>query len=124
MDPVGRWGWLQVDCADPVALAEFWGQVLGEDVDVPLGEPVQYLGLEPRTPGQPVLSFQRVPEPRQAKNRLHLDIEVADVEFATARVVELGARRVGAADFDEHGFRWRVMADPEGNEFCLIYRRP
>ena len=118
---VGRWGWVQVDCADPVRLATFWGEVLGLEVDRPLGNPVHYLGLVPSPVGAPVLSFQRVPEGRAAKNRLHLDVEVTDVEEATERVVRLGGSRAGTDDFAEHGFRWRVMADPEGNEFCLIY---
>jgi predicted enzyme related to lactoylglutathione lyase len=121
VEPVGQWGWLQVDCADPLVLARFWSLVLGEEIDQSLGEPVQYLGLVPRTPGRPVLSFQRVAEPRRGKNRLHLDIEVLDVDSATARIIELGGRRIGVEDFAEYGFRWRVMADPEGNEFCLIY---
>ena len=120
MEPVGRWGWLQVDCADPVRMAGFWGELLGEDVGPALGDPVQYLGLVPRQPGEPVLSFQRVPEGRAGKNRLHLDVEVADVDAATDRVLGLGGRRVERPDFAEHGFSWRVMADPEGNEFCLV----
>jgi predicted enzyme related to lactoylglutathione lyase len=117
---VGRWGWLQVDCAEPSRLATFWSAVLGVDVGEGFGDPVHYLGLEPVLPGGPVLSFQRVPEPRAAKNRLHLDIEVEDVDAATESVISLGGARHGE-DFEEHGFRWRVMADPEGNEFCLVY---
>jgi predicted enzyme related to lactoylglutathione lyase len=117
---VGRWGWLQVDCADPVRLATFWAEVLGVEVGEGFGEPVHYLGLEPASPGAPVTSFQRVPDPRTTKNRLHLDIEVADIDVATERILTLGGDQHGE-DFAEHGFRWRVMADPEGNEFCLVY---
>jgi uncharacterized glyoxalase superfamily protein PhnB len=61
-----------------------------------------------------------VPEPRTAKVRLHLDVQVADLEAATRRALDLGATHVAdhlGDDFDE---RWRVMADPEGNEFCFI----
>jgi predicted enzyme related to lactoylglutathione lyase len=70
---------------------------------------------------EPVVSFQRVPEQRTVKNRLHFDIEVRDVESATVEIQALGGARCATDDFTEHGFRWRTMSDPEGNEFCLIY---
>jgi hypothetical protein len=93
---VGRWGWLQVDCADPVGLATFWAAVLGGEVALAdaSGDPPQYLGIRPMPAGGPELSFQRVPEPKTTKNRLHLDVAVDDVEEAAARVVALGASRV------------------------------
>jgi predicted enzyme related to lactoylglutathione lyase len=61
--------------------------------------------------------LQQVPEAKQGKNRMHLDLHVEDLESATARAVELGASQV-----DEHRrptFMWRVFQDPEGNEFCI-----
>jgi predicted enzyme related to lactoylglutathione lyase len=85
-----------------------------------LGDPVHYLGLVPTTPGAPVVSFQRVPEAKTVKNRLHLDVVVEDVEAAVTRVVELGGS-VERAAYQEYGFSWRLAADPEGNEFCLIF---
>jgi len=125
MGGVGRIGWIQVDCADPVLLATFWADVLVTEIDGPLlGEPPHYVGLVPPSPGHPIVNFQRVPEPRATKNRLHLDVVVDDVEEATARVVGLGGSRFPSEDFSEYGFHWRVMADLEGNEFCLIYRLP
>jgi predicted enzyme related to lactoylglutathione lyase len=119
---VGRWGWLQVDCADPVGLATFWAAVLGGEVALAdaSGDPPQYLGIRPMPAGGPELSFQRVPEPKTTKNRLHLDVAVDDVEEAAARVVALGASRVSDDVLEEYGFRFVVMADPEGNEFCLV----
>jgi predicted enzyme related to lactoylglutathione lyase len=120
MDSVGRVGWIQIDCADPVGLATFWGAILGQGFDEPLGDPVHYLGLVPSTPGAPVVSFQRVPEAKTVKNRLHLDVVVEDVEAAVTRVVELGGS-VERAAYQEYGFSWRLAADPEGNEFCLIF---
>jgi predicted enzyme related to lactoylglutathione lyase len=121
MNGIGRWGWVQIDCSDPVALATFWSSVLGARIDRPgLGDPPRYLGLVPTSPDQPVVSFQRVPDPKTVKNRVHLDIAVDDVEAATARIEALGGSRHAAGDFSEYGFRWRVMADPEGNEFCLV----
>lgn len=63
------------------------------------------------------LALQRVPEPKVAKNRAHVDLRLDDLDAVTALVEELGGARL--ADHEEEGFRWRVMRDPEGNEFCL-----
>jgi predicted enzyme related to lactoylglutathione lyase len=120
MDAVGRLGWIQIDCADPVGLATFWGAMLGQELDEPLGDPVHYLGLVPDTPGAPVVSFQRVPESKTVKNRLHFDVVVDGVEVGAAQVVDLGGS-VGLEEHREYGFSWRLAADPEGNEFCLIF---
>ncbi len=124
MERVGRLGWIQVDSADPVRLAAFWSHVLGVEIDAALGEPPHYLGLVPSGPGAPVVSFHRVPEAKVVKNRLHFDVAVDDVEVASARIEDLGGSRLAGDDFSEYGFHWRVMADPEGNEFCLIYSLP
>ena len=62
-----------------------------------------------------------MPEPKVVKNRLHVDLAVDDVEEAAHRVGTLGGRRLDDFDFHEHGYSWRRMADPDGNEFCLIY---
>ena len=120
MDAVGRLGWIQVDCADPVGLATFWGAMLGQEFDEPLGEPVHYLGLLPTIPGAPIVSFQRVPEAKSGKNRLHLDVVVEDVDAAADRVVELDGG-VEMEVYREYGYSWRLATDPEGNEFCLIF---
>jgi len=124
MEAIGRLEWLQIDCLDPRRLALFWGMVLGLEIDSTLGEPAHYVGLVKVGPDHPHVYFQRVPEPKTLKNRLHLDIRVDDIEQATARIETLGGRRLPVQDFREHGFRWRVMADPEGNEFCLVYGQP
>ena len=120
MNPVGTVNGLVIDCAEPIALAQFWGAMFGTDVDSieDEDEAPRYVDLRPRE-GVPVLRFQRVPEPKTVKNRLHLDVEVASFDDATARVESLGGRALverGA----EYGWHFRVMADPEGNEFCLI----
>jgi predicted enzyme related to lactoylglutathione lyase len=120
---VGRLGWIQVDCEDPERLAAFWGAVLGVGIHRRLGEGPQFIYLEPAGPGAPHVCFQRVPEAKAVKNRVHPDLWVEDVDVATARIEALGGRRRDAVDFhdpenDEH---WRRMADPEGNEFCLAF---
>jgi hypothetical protein len=61
--------------------------------------------------------FNRVPEPRQAKNRVHVDLVSSDWKTEVDRVIGLGATRIG--DFDEGGSMWTTLADPEGNEFDI-----
>jgi predicted enzyme related to lactoylglutathione lyase len=121
MEPIGRLAWIQIDCRNPRLLAAFWSAVFGLEVDNILGEPPHYVGLAKMGSDSPYVSFQRVPEPKTVKNRLHFDIRVDDVEHATTQIKALGGRRLPLEDFQEYGFRWRVMADPEGNEFCLVY---
>ena len=112
-------GFVQVDCADPDRLRAWWGAFLGLRAET--GDtPPAFRCLEP-APGEGGLCFQRVPEPKVVKNRVHLDITVNDLEAATAWVEAHGGRRRGDdADREEHGWRWRRMADPDGNEFCLV----
>jgi predicted enzyme related to lactoylglutathione lyase len=114
---VGRLGYVQIDCRDPQRLATFWCVVLGTEVMVVYGDPPQYVNLQP-VDGGPIVSMHRVPDPTPGKNRLHLDVLVVDLDAATRQVIDAGGA-VGA-DVTEHGFSWRVMSDPEGNEFCLI----
>jgi len=122
LPPVVRLGWIQIDCPDPERLAAFWSRVLGVEIVSRLGDPPQFVNLAATEPGAPQVCFQRVPEPKAVKNRLHLDLRVEDVDEASARLVSLGARRRDDDDFHEHGYSWRRMADPDGNEFCLIFR--
>src|SRR5258705_13882498 len=84
--PVGRLGWIQIDCPDPDRLAAFWVEVLGSEIDFRLGDPPQFVNVAPTEPGAPSVSFQRVPEPKTVKNRVHLDLLVDDVEEASRRV--------------------------------------
>jgi len=110
---------ITIDCGDPLALAGFWARVFGTRLEPTEGDAPQYVDLLP-VPGVPILRFQRVPEPKTVKNRLHLDVSVADLDAACERVEALGGRRVSTEPFAEYGYRWLVMADPEGNEFCLV----
>jgi predicted enzyme related to lactoylglutathione lyase len=72
--------------------------------------------------GWPALGFQRVDEPTPGKNRLHLDLMATDLEADVQRLTGLGATETGWHSFDG-GFRWVVMADPEGNAFCVAAPR-
>jgi predicted enzyme related to lactoylglutathione lyase len=107
---------LVVDCVDPVALAKFWGPALDY---VSVGEVGSYVALFPNGRPGPKLLLQRVDEPKVIKNRVHFDIEVPDIEAEATRLVDLGATRVNERPMSEHGSSWLLMADPEGNEFCV-----
>ena len=107
---------LVLDCADPETLATFWAAALDYEI---VGGAGAYLMLLPKEPGPPQLLLQRVGESKSAKNRMHLDIHVADIDTEAARLEALGAKRVSASAFDEHGTQWHLMADPEGNELCV-----
>ncbi len=117
--PVGKLEAITIDCADALALARFWADIFGTEVASAEGEGPTYVDLRP-VPGAPTLRFQRVPEPKSVKNRVHLDVEVTDLDGARARVEALGGRTLSERPFEEFGYRWLVMADPEGNEFCLV----
>lgn len=121
--PIGRLGWIQVDCLDPELLAGFWADMLGVEIATRLGEPPQFVYLAAAGPGAPRVCFQRVPEPKVVKNRVHLDLWVEDVDEATRRIEALGGRRRDDHDLhdEEHDEHWRRMADPGGNEFCLAF---
>lgn len=107
---------LVLDCTDPVRLSAFWAPALGY---VSVGEFGSFVALFPDGRAGPKLLLQRVPEPKAAKNRMHLDIEVADIEAEASRLEALGATRVQPETMHEHGTTWVLMNDPEGNEFCI-----
>jgi predicted enzyme related to lactoylglutathione lyase len=100
-----------IDAADPDRLAEFWSELLDRPI---VGRVGPYIWLTRRNGLG--LGIQRAEGDRPAKNRLHLDIESASPAAEQARVEALGGRRL--TEYDAGGFL--VMADPEGNEFCII----
>ena len=106
-----------IDCRDAAALAAFWSAALGRAVDA---DPTpEFAGIGMGDAGAAFrLAFIQVPEPKQGKNRVHVDFASADREADVARLVALGASRMG--DFDEDGYRWTTLADPEGNEFDVV----
>jgi predicted enzyme related to lactoylglutathione lyase len=111
-------GYLVIDAADPERLAPFWCGLLAVNVDTTIGDG-EFLLLSPTEDGLTV-GFQRVPEAKAGKNRLHLDLVVDDLGEVTAEVEKLGGRWLEPGTTRElEGFRWRCMADPEGNEFDL-----
>ncbi|PXY25075.1 VOC family protein [Prauserella endophytica] len=135
------------DCADPAALSAFWAEALGYQVQAPppgfdsWDQALEAWGVPPERRndasaavdpegGRPRLFFQRVPEGKQAKNRVHLDVRAAPglegeermaaLEAEAERLVTHGAKRLERHEpAPPLAFGHIVMADPEGNEFCL-----
>jgi hypothetical protein len=107
---------LVIDAAEPEALAPFWAAALGYVV---AGAEGNYVVLVPDGRPGPNLLIQRVAEGKTVKNRVHLDLKDPDVDGLVARLEGLGARRLEDAPRHELGATWVVMADPEGNEFCV-----
>lgn len=115
---------LVLDARDPDLLARFWCTVLGYveldrvDGSIEIGPPEAGFGGP-----QPTIVFDRTDEPKSGKLRLHIDVNATDrdQEAELARLLAAGARR---ADIGQTGNEsWHVLADPEGNEFCLLRRR-
>ena len=106
------------DCSDPVVLANFWMAALGYVVEPGSEVDAEGAGLVPATGDGPRLLFLPVPEGKQAKNRVHLDLSPQDSMAAEVKRLEaLGARKLQT--FHEQYGVWTVMRDPEGNEFCV-----
>jgi Glyoxalase-like domain len=111
---------LCIDAVDPRRIASFWENALGwrrtfEDNDEIVLEPPA------GSPGEglvPDLLFLRVPETKTIKNRLHFDLRPSDQAAEVARLEELGATRASVGQ--EADVTWVVLADPDGNEFCVL----
>ncbi len=115
---------LVIDCRDPQRLAAFWCDVLGftvletdDDGVVEIGPPEGFGGL------QPTLLFSPITEPKVGKLRLHIDVNATDrdQDAELARLLAAGARPVDIGQSGQES--WHVLADPEGNEFCLLRTR-
>jgi predicted enzyme related to lactoylglutathione lyase len=102
-----------IDSADPKTLAEFWCAVLGWKVVDQDGDEIEIGGPDDGAN----LLFDRAPDPKVAKNHLHLDLTPTDQAAEVDRILALGARRV---DIGQGDVSWVVLADPEGNEFCVL----
>ena len=111
---------LCIDTTDPLRLATFWQAALGwrlgaGDEDEVVLEPLEG---SPEHGVAPDLLFLRVPEEKAVKNRLHLDLRPADQAAAVSRLEGLGARRADVGQGPD--VSWVVLADPDGNEFCVL----
>jgi hypothetical protein len=99
------------DCADPPALAAFWAAVTGYTPEFESHDVVRLKAPDSR--GVRRMVFWRVPEPKTAKTRVHIDLASTTPEAEVQRLLALGATLVQQLP------HWTVMADPEGNEFCI-----
>ncbi|MCW2622404.1 MAG: hypothetical protein JWL64_2006 [Frankiales bacterium] len=108
------WEQVIVDAADPTALGTWWAEALGWVIVAEHKGEFEIRETADRTPG---LLFVPVLEPKTVKNRLHLDFRPIDQESEVERLLAHGATRV---DVGQGTRSWVVMADPEGNEFCVV----
>ncbi|MET8244474.1 VOC family protein [Streptomyces sp. NPDC005202] len=114
-----EWEQVIVDAADPAALGRWWAEALGWAV---VDDSPEEYEIRPEPDRLPGLLFVPVPGARTVKNRLHLDFRPDDQEAEVARLLSHGARH---ADVGQGEQPWVVLADPEGNEFCVLSsRRP
>jgi predicted enzyme related to lactoylglutathione lyase len=112
-----------IDCADPRSLGRWWAQVLDwevtlddeEEVDLAVGRDADGKEIEP------ILTFLPVPETKTIKNRLHIDLAPDDRDAEVERLLAMGATRADIGQGDD--VSWVVLADPEGNEFCVLSSR-
>jgi predicted enzyme related to lactoylglutathione lyase len=108
------------DCADQHRVARFWAEVMGYSIRPPDPErsPDDPVALNP-TEGGLRIWFNKVPEPKIGKNRVHIDINMPD-DSEMERLQRLGARAVQEIRDQDGTLWWTIMADPEGNEFCAF----
>ncbi len=128
-----RWYTTVIDCIDPHAQARWWAEVLDmqvflefddEVVVLPKNLPTDPLTAQDWTSVGPGMLFVTVPETKSVKNRIHFDLAphiTDDRDAEIERLIGLGARRVDVGQPADAGFT--VLADPEGNEFCVLGAR-
>ncbi|HET6793324.1 MAG TPA: VOC family protein [Acidimicrobiales bacterium] len=109
---------ISLDAGDAGRLAGFWARLLDRPVDDGASADFASIGLAAAGSGAPVWMFHKVPESKVAKNRSHVDLVADDLDKAVAHALDLGARQLGT--FDEGGYQWTSLADPEGNEFDIV----
>jgi hypothetical protein len=109
-----QWEQVNVDATDPVSIGRWWAHALGWVV---VNDSADEFEIRPAADELPGLLFVPVAEPKTVKNRLHLDFRPDDQKAEVARFLALGAH---LADVGQGQQSWTVMADPEGNEFCVL----
>ena len=116
---VNRWSGVTIDCVDPARMSRFWGQLLGVEPTNEHGNDAGWATVGSRLGPTPRLTFQRVPEQNSTKVRLHLDVEVDDIDTGRGHVESLGGRWTGIRHDHDEGVVLNML-DPEGHEFCLV----
>jgi predicted enzyme related to lactoylglutathione lyase len=114
VSPITR---IAFDCANAALLADFWVAVTGY-TKVTASEEYAFV-VHPDKVG-PALMFNKVPEGKVVKNRVHIEVDTNDLETEVRRIEALGASRQAYHHSEEFNAEWTVMTDPEGNEFCVV----
>ncbi len=117
---------ITVDAHDPLALAQFWSEALGWKIGEDVNEIEVWIERElgdPKNTGFPDILFLKNSAIKSGKNRLHLDLRPDDQAAEVARLEKLGAKQIDIGQSAEPTCTWIVMADPEGNEFCVLRER-
>jgi len=109
------WDSLVVEAEDPARLARWWAEALGYHV---VSEQPDEVEIRHSPDGLPSLVFVPTPEAKHARNRLHIGLRPTDREAEVERLVNMGARYVEVGESAQAD--WTVLADPEGNEFCVL----
>jgi predicted enzyme related to lactoylglutathione lyase len=112
-----------IDCSDLDGAARFWAAVLGYAASPPGDGSAgsgRYRGLQPENGVGIDVLLQRVPDVKSQKNRLHLDLRTPDLDAEVRRVLGLGASLLTSEPVAEDGWLWHILADPDGNEFCVL----
>ena len=117
-----------IDCSDLDRSAAFWSGVLGYTSRPPSPAPAStgpastapYRSLQPESGAGIDVLLQRVPDVKRQKNRLHLDLRTPDLDAEVGRVTGLGATLLTSEPVTEDGWSWHILADPDGNEFCVL----
>jgi hypothetical protein len=109
---------ISFDCADAAQTAGFWSRLLDRDLDDGASTEFASMGLASGGADGAIWMFHQVPEGKAAKNRVHVDLVAESLEKSVNQALEYGATRLG--DFDESGFQWTTLSDPEGNEFDIV----
>jgi predicted enzyme related to lactoylglutathione lyase len=116
---------LVIDSADPPRMAEFWADALGWEADVEHPDETEVMPAGFSYPGTAALPlvFVRAPGPKTMKNRVHLDLTSSSLDDQAAKVERLLKRGATQVDIGQRDVAWVVLADPEGNEFCVLEPR-
>lgn len=108
-------GMITFDTTDAPTLAGWWARQTGGSVHADYGD--EFVLVRPASGTGPILAFQQIADPTPGKNRIHLDVSAPDREAEVDRLLGDGATLV--ARHEEGGFPWVVLADPDGNQFCV-----
>jgi len=114
---------ITIDCRDPIALAQFWARALGWKVGAGATDTEAYIEKNlgaANVDGYPDLLFIKTPDAKISKNRVHVDLRPENQLEEVRRLEEIGATQIEIGQSDDSDTTWIVMADPEGNEFCVL----